>query len=115
MDDRRRPPPAAAPDGWTFLGNHAHVLFVLAEDPTCRLRDVAARVGITERAVARLVADLAGEGYVEVEREGRRNRYRVHGELPLRHPLERHRTVRELIDLILRGGGPAPALRRRGR
>jgi DNA-binding transcriptional ArsR family regulator len=114
MPPRRRPP-AAPPEGWTFLGNHAHVLFVLAQDPTCRLRDVAARVGITERAVARLVADLAAEGYLEVEREGRRNRYRVDGGRPLRHPLERHRTVRDLVDLILRGGEPAPSRRGRAR
>jgi Mn-dependent DtxR family transcriptional regulator len=104
MPQPRRPRADTPPEGWTFLGNHAHALFVLAEDPTCRLRDVAERVGITERAVARLVADLVAEGYVEVQREGRRNRYRVRGSMPLRHPLERHRTVHDLVQLILGAG-----------
>ena len=63
------------PTGWTFLTNHAHVLFCIAEDPEMRLRDVAARVGITERAVQRIVTDLEGEGYLTVSKEGRRNRY----------------------------------------
>jgi|SRR4051794_13299246 DNA-binding MarR family transcriptional regulator len=90
--------------GWTFLTNHAHVLFCIAEDPEVRLRDVAARVGITERAVQRIVTDLEGAGYLAVSKEGRRNRYQVHYELPLRHPIERHRTVRELIELVVGSG-----------
>lgn len=87
--------------GWTFLTNHAHVLFCIAEDPEVRLRDVAARVGITERAVQRIVTDLEGEGYLTVSKEGRRNRYRVHYELPLRHPIERHQTVAALVALVV--------------
>src|SRR3954451_2561127 len=90
--------------GWTFLTNHAHVLFCIAEDPEVRLRDVAARVGITERAVQRIVTDLEGEGYLTVSKEGRRNRYQVNYGLPLRHPIERHRTVRELIELVVGSG-----------
>jgi DNA-binding Lrp family transcriptional regulator len=90
--------------GWTFLTNHAHVLFCIAQDPDVRLRDVAARVGITERAVQRIVTDLEGEGYLDVSKEGRRNRYRVNYDLPLRHPIERHRTVKALIDLVLGPG-----------
>ena len=91
--------------GWTFLTNHAHVLFCIAEDPEVRLRDVAARVGITERAVQRIVTDLEGEGYLTVAKEGRRNRYQVHYELPLRHPIERHRTVAALIELVVGSRG----------
>jgi DNA-binding MarR family transcriptional regulator len=91
--------------GWTFLTNHAHVLFCIAEDPEVRLRDVAARVGITERAVQRIVTDLEGEGYLTVSKEGRRNRYQVHYELPLRHSIERHRNVKELIDLVVGSRG----------
>lgn len=87
--------------GWTFLTNHAHVLFCIAGDPEVRLRDVAARVGITERAVQRIVTDLEGEGYLTVSKEGRRNRYQVNYDRPLRHPIERHRTVRELIGMVL--------------
>jgi predicted ArsR family transcriptional regulator len=90
--------------GWTFLTNHAHVLFCIAEDPEVRLRDVAARVRITERAVQRIVTDLEGEGYLTVSKEGRRNRYQVNYDLPLRHPIERHRTVKALIGMVVEGG-----------
>lgn len=92
------------PSGWTFLTNHAHVLFCIARDPEVRLRDVAAQVGITERAVQRIVTDLEGEGYLSVYKEGRRNRYRIHPDRPLRHPMERHRMVKALVDLVLETG-----------
>jgi hypothetical protein len=85
---------------WTFLTNHAHVLFCIALDPEVRLRDVASRVGITERAVQRIVTDLESAGYLLVTKEGRRNRYEVRDDLPLRHPIERHRSVKALIDLV---------------
>lgn len=90
--------------GWTFLTNHSHVLFCIAEDPEVRLRDVAARVGITERAVQRIVTDLEGEGYLRISKEGRRNRYQVNYDRPLRHPIERHRTVKELIEMVVGNG-----------
>jgi len=77
------------------------VLLLLARDPEIRLRDVAGRVGITERAVQRIVADLEEGRYIERERNGRRNRYRVHPELPLRHPVEAHCDVGALLKLIL--------------
>ena len=86
---------------WTFLTNHSHVLLCLAQDPEARMRDVAQRVGITERAVQRIVSELEAAGYVERIREGRRNRYEVNGDLPLRHPVEGHRDLRALIKLIL--------------
>lgn len=85
---------------WTFLSNHTHVLLVLAKDPEMRLRDVADRVGITERAVQRIVKELEQGGYLERARTGRRNHYRIHGELSLRHPIECHRTIRDLLQLI---------------
>lgn len=85
---------------WTFLTNHAHVLLCIAEDPETRLRDVADKVGITERAAQRIVADLESEGYITTERVGRRNRYLVHTELPLRHPLEQHRSIGLLLKLL---------------
>jgi DNA-binding IclR family transcriptional regulator len=94
------PRPSTA-SGWTFLTNHAHVLFCIVQDPEVRLRDVATRVGITERAVQRIVTDLENEGYLRVSKEGRRNRYQVNFDLPLRHPIERHRSVRALIALVL--------------
>ncbi|MDI3284765.1 MarR family transcriptional regulator [Polyangium sp. 15x6] len=108
----RRSRRAASPEersGWTFLTNHAHVLFCLAEDPEVRLRDVAERVGITERAVQRIVTDLEGEGFVSRSRVGRRNLYEVHADKPLRHPIEAHRDVKSLLTLILRGRAPRAA------
>ena len=84
---------------WTFLTNHAHVLICIAREPQIRLRDLAEQVGITERAVQRIVADLEEGGYLTHEREGRRNVYRVRGALPLRHPVEKHRKVAELLRL----------------
>ena len=84
---------------WTFLTNHAHVLICLSKDPEATLRDVSIRVGITERAVQRIVADLEAEGYLEREREGRRNRYLIRADRPLRHPVESHRLVSEVIIL----------------
>ncbi len=86
---------------WTFLSNHAHVLLCIAREPEIRLRDVAERVGITERAVQRIVADLEAGKYLERIRAGRRNRYVVHPELPLRHPVEAHRDVGALLTLVL--------------
>ena len=86
---------------WTFLTNHAHVLLCLAREPEVRMRDVATLVGITERAVQRIVADLEEAEYVERSRHGRRNRYAVRTDLPLRHPIERHERVSSLITLVL--------------
>jgi DNA-binding IclR family transcriptional regulator len=88
---------------WTFLTNHAYVLICIAGDPDSRMRDVANRVGITERAVQRIVAELEQGGYLTITREGRRNRYTVNPGLSLRHPVDSHRTVGHLIDLGLGG------------
>ena len=85
---------------WTFLTNHSHVLLCLAEDPEIRLRDVAEKVGITERAAQRIVADLQNEGYITTERIGRRNRYVVHPDAPLRHPMEEQNAVGTLLRLL---------------
>ncbi|MDR3636084.1 MAG: helix-turn-helix domain-containing protein [Isosphaeraceae bacterium] len=93
-----------APDSgrasWTFLSNHGHVLLAIARDPDATLREVAALVGITERAVQRIIADLEAGQYVERVRAGRRNRYKVHPELPLRHPIAAHRDIGSLIELV---------------
>ncbi|MBK8263244.1 MAG: winged helix-turn-helix transcriptional regulator [Nannocystis sp.] len=100
--------PAAAPDPegtWTFLTNHAHVLFCLVEEPEARLRDLADRVGITERAVARILSELEAGHYLSREKIGRRNRYIVHLQRPLRHPIEAHCRVAELVALVVRAGG----------
>jgi len=89
---------------WTFLTNHAHVLICIAQDPESRLRDIAERVGITERSTQSLVADLVDDGYLVRTRVGRRNHYEVHADLPFRHPIEREQQVSSLLDLI---GGEA--------
>ena len=85
---------------WTFLTNHGHVLLAIAAEPDLRLRDVAERVGITERAAQRIVAELEADDYLDVRRVGRRNVYRVHGNRPLRHPAERHHKVGELLEVL---------------
>lgn len=105
MDSRT--PSAARPPrpqpSWTFLTNHAHVLIYLSGRPDALLREVAGAVGITERAVQTIVSDLEAAGALERTRVGRRNRYRVRGELHLRHPVEAHCTVADLLGMIRRG------------
>lgn len=86
--------------GWTFLSNHTHVLVCLVADSSQTLREVAAKVGVTERAVQRIVADLEAAGVLERERDGRKNRYLLHLETPLRHPLEAHCRIGDLIELV---------------
>jgi DNA-binding transcriptional ArsR family regulator len=85
---------------WTFLTNHSHVLIVLNAEPDLVLREVAARVGITERAVQRVVQDLEEGGFIRRERVGRQNRYEVLADVPLRHPIESHRNIGDLLRLI---------------
>lgn len=85
---------------WTFLTNHAHVLILLSLDSSLVLREVALRIGITERAVQRIIADLEQDGFIERERVGRKNQYRIQAKRPLRHPIESHRSIGDLITLI---------------
>jgi DNA-binding IclR family transcriptional regulator len=92
--------------GWTFLTNHAHVLLVVRRDPHARLRDIAAAVGITERAVQLILGDLESTGYLERHRVGRRNEYHVLGG-PLRHPLDQGRAVDDVLDALGDASGQA--------
>jgi predicted transcriptional regulator of viral defense system len=85
---------------WTFLTNHAHALVCIARDPGLRLRDVADRVGVTERAAQRIVSELVEAGYLERLREGRRNSYRVRPDRPLRHPLENGHRIGEILEVL---------------
>lgn len=85
---------------WTFFSNHAHVLFTLYQDPSLTLRDVGAIVGITERAVQRIVADLEEAKILGREKLGRKNHYIFHLGRPLRHDIESHRNISDLINLI---------------
>ena len=94
-DESRRSGPS-----WTFFTNHAHVLFLIASQPDILIRDLAPLVGITERAVQRIIAELIDAGYLVAHRQGRRNHYQVHRQLPLRHPLEAHRRIEDLICVL---------------
>lgn len=103
------PSPGAS---WTFLTNHAHVLVCIARDPGIRIREIAERVGITERAAQGIVADLAAAGYVTRTRIGRRNRYEIDPTRPVRHPLEQPHSIGDLLSAIAaienRAGASAP-------
>jgi predicted transcriptional regulator len=88
---------------WRFLSNHTQVLLCLQRDPNARFRDIAQRVGITERAAQRIVADLIETGYVESERVGRRNHYRINTDAAMRHPAQEGHEIGELLTLLLPG------------
>jgi DNA-binding MarR family transcriptional regulator len=88
--------------GWTFVTNHTQVLLCVARDPDIRLRDIAARIGITERAAQRILADLVDAGYVKRRRQGRRNRYAVNPDLRMRHPAQEGHDIGEILDLLNR-------------
>jgi hypothetical protein len=102
------------PSRWTFLTNHAHVLLCIAADPGVRLRDVAERVGITERATQGIVGDLVEAGYVSRTRVGRRNHYAVRDDLPLRHPIEQEHAIGHLLQLVAPPATPPRRTRSRG-
>lgn len=90
----------ASPSHWTFLTNHAYVLLAIARNQDVRLREIAAQVGITERAVQKIIAELEGTGIVTKSRDGRRNHYEVNTSVSMRHPLEAHRTVETLVRML---------------
>ena len=85
---------------WTFLTNHAQVLLCLADTPDIRLRDVAERVGITERATQRILADLVEAGYVKSKRTGRRNRYTVDRQHAMRHSAQFGYQIGALLEAL---------------
>ena len=94
------PPPTRRRGEWTFLSNHAHVLVCIDRDSTIRTRDIAAAVGITERATQAIVSDLVDAGYVTRRREGRRNTYTVIVKAPFRHPIEANHAVGDLLAML---------------
>ena len=102
---------AASPEAsWTFLSNHTHVLVCLAGNEELTVRDIANEVGITERAVMRILSDLEAGGVLERERDGRRNRYRIDVKMPLRHALEQHCTIGDILALV--NGSPSSKAKR---
>jgi DNA-binding transcriptional ArsR family regulator len=89
---------------WSFLTNHARVLVCIANDPGVRLRDIAASVEITERSAFSIVTDLVEAGYVIKDKQGRRNRYRIEGDLPLPEGVGKERTIGEIVGLLTETG-----------
>jgi len=85
---------------WTFFSNNAHVLVCLTQMPQPTTREIAVSVGITERAVQRIVKKMVEAGVLKVEKEGRRNRYELDLDQRLRHPLESHKTIGEFLQLM---------------
>jgi len=100
MTEGRGEPDETARSNWTFLTNHGHVLICIATDPGIRGRDIAERVGITERAAQAIIADLVREGYVTRTRIGRRNHYEINRDRPLRHVVEQPHSIGELLELL---------------
>lgn len=94
------PPSEATGPHWTFLTNHTHVLVLLSRNPSIVLREVAVQVKITERAVQRIIADLESGGIIQREKIGRQNHYLIQADQPLRHVIESHRTIGDLLALI---------------
>ena len=90
-----------AVERWSFLTNHARVLVCIAHDPGLRLRDIADRVGITERSAYGIVTDLTDAGYVVKEKDGRRNRYQVQAHQPLGEATARETSIGEVLDLLV--------------
>jgi len=88
---------------WSFLTNHARVLVCIAHDPGVRLRDIATKLGITERSAYAIVTDLTAAGYVvkAKDTDGRRNRYQIQSHLPLPETIGRERTVGEVLDVLV--------------
>ncbi len=95
--------------GWSFLTNHARVLLCIAHDPGVRLRDIAARTGVTERTAYGIVTDLTEAGYVVKHKDGRRNRYQIQAHLPLPETDSRERTTGEILARLAGAGDEATA------
>ena len=91
------------------MTNHARALLYMAQVPDARLRDLAAALDVTERTAYGIVVDLANEGYVVKQKDGRRNRYQIQTHLPLRDSISRERTIGEVLDLL---AGPRQSTRR---
>ncbi len=91
---------------WSFLTNHARVLICIAHDPGARLRDIAAALDITERSAYAIITDLAEAGYLVKDKDGRRNRYQIRGDLPLCESVGPERTISEVLDVLAKTNVP---------
>jgi predicted transcriptional regulator len=92
--------PGTEPPTWSFLTNYARVLLCIASDPGVRLREIGDRVGVTERAAHRIVDELAAAGYISRARTGRRNRYSINREQPVRDSLIHEQSVGDLLAIL---------------
>jgi len=99
--------------GWTFLTNHALVLAHLSKHPQTTARELSMSVGITERAVRKIIADLEGEGYISKEKEGRRTRYHIDAKLPFRHQTHQDKAIEGLLVALGWKGGMQKGGRRK--
>ncbi|MBK3575669.1 winged helix-turn-helix transcriptional regulator [Streptomyces sp. MBT65] len=107
MDRAAEPRP-----GWTFLTNHSRVLAAIAADHTTRVRDIAVRCQLTERAVQKIIADLEDGGYLTHVREGRSNVYRIASATALRHPADAPASVADLLAVLAQHDGARPVASR---
>ncbi len=94
---------------WRFLTNHALVLVFLANDPQITGQELSLSIGITERAVRRIIADLEEAGYIKKTKEGRRIKYRINDKLPFRHPAQRDKEIRILLEGLRWKPGAKPS------
>lgn len=94
---------------WTFLTNHAHVLLAVSASPDLRLKEIAERVNVTERTATQILFDLENIGCIERRKQGRRNHYVVLSNQPLRHPLEEHHQISDLIEALAHHPEPEQA------
>ena len=103
MTDTSLTNPPAAQHGFSFFTNYAHVLLLIAQASDVRMRELAADVGITERAIQRIIEDLVNAGYLSVTKEGRRNRYELRDDLPLKRLPLANRTIGDLVRFVHNG------------
>lgn len=89
------------PPAWSVLSSHGLILVYLARNPRARIRDVALDIGLTERAVGKIIGDLETSGFLTRKKSGRRNVYQFHPRPTLPHPVEAHRQVGDLLRLFL--------------
>lgn len=85
---------------WTFFTNYGHILFLVAQNPSIAVKDIASKVGITERAALRILSDLAKDEFINVTKKGRCNSYTVNTDMNLRHEIEQNCKIDDIIKLI---------------
>jgi predicted transcriptional regulator len=87
-------------DQWTFLTNHGHIILYLSKYPHATVREISDKVGITERAVLKIIADLVSDNYIEIVKNGRNNTYSINTDKNLRHELEKQCQLNQFIKLV---------------